>query len=77
MKTEYYKNIKPSTAKARIAKLVKEHEKRRKVWTECREVAERLGDKDSLVEKLAWERLDALGTAMRVLGITDMECLAD
>ncbi len=77
MKTEYYKNIKPSTAKARIAKLVKEHEKSLKFWIECKERADRLGDKNSTVEKLAWEKVNSLNTAMRVLGITELEFLAD
>lgn len=77
MKTEYYKTIKPVTAKARIAKLVKEHEKCLKSWIECKEASERLKDKDSIVEKLAWEKVKALDTAMRVLGITELELLAD
>ena len=77
MKNTYYKTIKPVTAKARIAKLVKEHEKCVKSWIECKESAERLGDENSILVKLQWERVKALDTAMRVLGITDLECLAD
>jgi len=77
MKNIYYKELTPRSAKGRIDILVKEYEKSLDTWHACKKVADRLGAEDSIALKCAWERLDGLSNALRVLGITNLKCLAD
>ena len=78
MKNKYYKTIKPVTAKARLAKLV---EARGEAW-------ERYRASKALDERLAHLNIGttsdvrlqdalALSSALRVMGIVELDCLED
>ena len=77
IKTIYYKELTPRSAKSRIDILVKEYKKSLDFWNECVALDKRLGLEGNVTTKCAWEKLDGLNTALRILGVTDLECLAD
>ncbi len=75
MKKIYYKNITPTVAKNRIAKLI---EHRDKAWKKYRTMENCFGSakEDSLVDTYLTEAC-AIDKALQAMGIETVKCLAD
>ena len=74
MKTKYYKTIKPATAKARIAKLVEAHNK---AWEKLRACEKYGGSEGDAVYDYRLAEAITLSQALRIVGVTEVEFLAD
>ena len=75
MKDKYYKTISPKTAKNRIAKLV---EATKEAWLAHLELRETEGiDKDSHYYLRSLTKAMTYSQALRAMGITEIESLAE
>lgn len=72
MKTKYYKNVSPDSAKNRIAKLVNAHAK---AWEHFRSIKKHNANEDSILYKHALKEACGLSQALRIMGIVELEIL--